>query len=74
MRIFAESDLIVLTVPTTDRQYPFLINSKIKEYWDDVWQQTNGSQIDLLDGNPRDSIPRVRATSPESRIRFGRHH
>ena len=74
MRIFAESDLIVLTVPTTDRQYPFPINSKIKEYWDDVWQQTNGSQIDLLDGNPRDSIPRVRATSPESRIRFGRHH
>jgi len=30
MRIFAESDLIVLTVPTTDRQYPFPINSKIK--------------------------------------------
>jgi hypothetical protein len=41
MRIFAESDVIVLTDPTTDRQYPFPINSKIKEYWDDAWQQTN---------------------------------
>jgi hypothetical protein len=30
MRIFAESDVIVLTDPTTDRQYPFPINSKIK--------------------------------------------
>ena len=41
MRLFAESDVIVLTDPTTDRQYPYPINSKIKEYWDDVWQQTN---------------------------------
>jgi hypothetical protein len=32
-----------------------------------------GSQIDLPDGNLRDSIPRVRATSPEGRIGFGRH-
>jgi len=41
MRLFAESDVIVLTDPTTDRQYPFPINSKIKEYWSDIWQQTN---------------------------------
>jgi hypothetical protein len=41
MRIFAESDVIVLTDPTTDRQYPFPINSNIKEYWDDACQQTN---------------------------------
>ena len=41
MRLFAESDVIVLTDPSTDRKYPFPINTKIKEYWDDVWQQTN---------------------------------
>jgi hypothetical protein len=41
MRLFAESDVIVLTDPTTDRQPPYPINSKINEYWDDVWQQTN---------------------------------
>jgi hypothetical protein len=41
MRLFAESDVIVLTDPTTDRQYPYPINSKIKEYWDDLWRQTN---------------------------------
>ncbi len=33
MRIFAERDVTVLTDPTIDRQYPFPINSKIKEYW-----------------------------------------
>jgi hypothetical protein len=41
MRLFVKSDLIVLTDPTTDRKYPFPINSKIKEYWDDIWEQTN---------------------------------
>jgi hypothetical protein len=41
MRLFAESDVIVLTDPTADRQYPFPINSKIKEYWNEIWQQTN---------------------------------
>jgi hypothetical protein len=41
MRLFAKSDVIVLTDPTTDRKYPFPINGKIKEYWDDIWKQTN---------------------------------
>jgi hypothetical protein len=43
MRIFPESDVTVLTDPTMDRQYPFPINGKIEEYWDDVWQQTNAN-------------------------------
>jgi len=41
MRIFAESGVIVLTDPTTDRQYPFPINSKIKEYWDEYGNRQN---------------------------------
>jgi hypothetical protein len=32
MRLFAESDVTMLTDPTIDRQYPFPINSKLKEY------------------------------------------
>jgi hypothetical protein len=35
------SDVIVLTDPNTDRKYPFPIDSKINEYWNDIWEQTN---------------------------------
>jgi hypothetical protein len=41
LRLFARSDVIVLTDSVTDRSYPFPINTKISEYWDEIWQQTN---------------------------------
>jgi hypothetical protein len=61
MQFLAESDVTVLTDPTIDRQYPCPINSKIKEYWDDVWQQINRDRKLIYPTEiPRNSIPRVR--------------
>ena len=40
LRLLTESDVIVLTDPVTDRSHPYPINSKIKEYWDELWQWT----------------------------------
>jgi hypothetical protein len=41
LRLFAQSDVIALTDAVTDRSYPFPINTKIRQYWDEIWQQTN---------------------------------
>jgi hypothetical protein len=41
MRIFAESDVTVLTDPHHRPAIPFPINSKTEEYRDDVWQHIN---------------------------------
>lgn len=41
LRLLAESDVIVLTDAVTDRGHPYPMNSKIKEYWDDLWRWTN---------------------------------
>lgn len=41
LRLLAESDVIVLTDAVTDRAHPYPMNTKIKEYWDDLWQWTN---------------------------------
>ncbi|MEH2483529.1 hypothetical protein V1282_006886 [Nitrobacteraceae bacterium AZCC 2146] len=41
MRLLAASDVIVLTDPVTDRSHPYPINTKIKEYWAELWQWTN---------------------------------
>jgi hypothetical protein len=40
MGLFADSDIIVLTDPVTDRLVPYPMNSKIKEYWDELSQWT----------------------------------
>jgi hypothetical protein len=41
LRLLAQSDVIVLTDAVPDRSYPFPINNKIREYWDEIWRQTN---------------------------------
>jgi len=48
MRLFAESDIIVLTDAVTDRSSPYPMNTKIKEYWGDIWHWTNENRIPLF--------------------------
>src|SRR6202171_4995121 len=48
LRLFADSDVIVLTDAVTDRSYPYPMNTKIKEYWDDLWEWTNHNRILLF--------------------------
>lgn len=45
LRLIADSDIIVLTDPVTDRAVPYPMNTKIKEYWDELWQWTNQNRI-----------------------------
>jgi len=45
LRLFAESDIIVLTDPVTDRSVPYPMNSKIPEYWDEVWRWTVQNRV-----------------------------
>jgi hypothetical protein len=37
MRLIAASDVIVLTDPDIDRTQPYPINTRIKEYWGELW-------------------------------------
>jgi hypothetical protein len=48
LRLLAESDVIVLTDAVTDRSHPYPINTKIKEYWDELWQWTNQNRVLLF--------------------------
>jgi hypothetical protein len=48
LRLFADSDVIVLTDAVTDRSYPYPMNTKIKEYWDDLWEWTNHNRVLLF--------------------------
>jgi hypothetical protein len=45
LRLFADSDVIVLTDPVTDRAYPYPMNTKIREYWDELWQWTKQNRV-----------------------------
>jgi hypothetical protein len=48
LRLFADSDVIVLTDTVTDRSHPYPMNTKIKEYWDELWQWTNQNRVLLF--------------------------
>jgi len=48
LRLFADSDVIVLTDAVTDRSYPYPMNTKIKEYWDELWEWTNQNRALLF--------------------------
>jgi hypothetical protein len=48
LRLFADSDVIVLTDAVTDRSHPYPMNTKIKEYWDELWQWTNENRVLLF--------------------------
>jgi hypothetical protein len=48
LRLFADSDVIVLTDAVTDRSYPYPMNTKIKEYWDELWEWTNQNRVLLF--------------------------
>lgn len=41
LRLYANSDIIVMTDPNKDRAQPYPINTKIREYWPELWQWTN---------------------------------
>jgi hypothetical protein len=56
LRLFADSDVIVLTDAVTDRSYPYPMNTKIKEYWDELWQWTNHNRA-LLFSTEINGIP-----------------
>ncbi len=69
LRLFAESDVIVLTDPATGRSQPYPINTKIKEYWDELWQWTNENRV-LLFSTEIHGIPyRVFVRSPPNKER-----
>jgi hypothetical protein len=73
LRLLAESDVIVLTDPVTDRSHPYPMNTKIKEYWGELWQWTNENRV-LLFSTEIFGIPyRVFARSPSDKEhRLGR--
>jgi hypothetical protein len=48
LRLLAESDVIVLTDAVTDRSHPYPMNTKIKEYWDELWQWANQNRVLLF--------------------------
>jgi len=48
LRLFADSNVIVLTDAVTDRSYPYPMNTKIKEYWDELWEWTNQNRVLLF--------------------------
>ena len=48
LRLFADSDVIVLTDAITDRSQPYPMNTKIKEYWDELWEWTNQNRVLLF--------------------------
>ena len=48
LRLFADSDIIVLTDPVIDRSPSYPINSKIKEYWDELAQWTAQNRVLLF--------------------------
>jgi len=67
LRLFADSDVIVLTDAVTDRSHPYPMNTKIKEYWDELWQWTNENRV-LLFSTEIHGIPyRVFVRSPPNR-------
>jgi hypothetical protein len=73
LRLFADSDVIVLTDAVTDRSYPYPMNTKIKEYWDELWQWTNQNRA-LLFSTEIYGIPyRVFVRPlPRGRLQLGR--
>jgi hypothetical protein len=48
LRLFADSDIIVLTDAVTDRAVPYPMNTKIKEYWDELAQWTAANRVPLF--------------------------
>ncbi|MBI5132494.1 MAG: hypothetical protein HZA66_23895 [Rhodopseudomonas palustris] len=45
LELFADSDIIVLTDPVTERSVPYPMNAKIKEYWDDLAKWTAANRV-----------------------------
>ena len=41
LQLVHDSDVVVLTDPDLDRAAPYPINTKVKEYWAELWQATN---------------------------------
>jgi hypothetical protein len=41
LRLFSDSDIIVLTDPIAGRSHPYPMNAKIREYWNELWTWTN---------------------------------
>jgi hypothetical protein len=67
LRLFADSDVIVLTDAVTDRSHPYPMNTKIKEYWDELWRWTNKNRV-LLFSTEIHGIPyRVFVRSPPNK-------
>jgi hypothetical protein len=48
LRLFADSDIIVLTDPVIGRSAPYPINDKIKEYWNELAQWTAQNRVLLF--------------------------
>lgn len=73
LRLLADSDVIVLTDPVTDRSHPYPMNTKIKEYWDELWQWTNRNRAPLFSTEILGIPYRVFVRSPPTKEHpFGR--
>src|SRR3984893_8766557 len=48
LRLFSDSDIIVLTDPVKGRLAPYPMNTKITEYWQELWQWTNQNRVLLF--------------------------
>jgi hypothetical protein len=51
MQLISDSDIVILTDPTIAREHPYPMNTKIKEYWDDIRQWTNDNLALVLSEN-----------------------
>jgi hypothetical protein len=51
MQLISESDIVILTDPIIARDHPYPMNTKIKEYWDDIRQWANDNMVLVLSEN-----------------------
>ncbi|WLA68021.1 hypothetical protein [Bradyrhizobium diazoefficiens] len=56
LRLYANSDVIVMTDPNKDRAHPYPINTKIREYWPELWQWANQNRR-LIFSTTIDGVP-----------------
>jgi hypothetical protein len=56
LKLVEESDIVILSDPKLDRAHPYPMNTKIQEYWDELWEWTNNNRMlllsDKIDGLP----------------------
>ncbi len=48
LELVMDSDIVILTDASSDRTHPYPINTKIKEYWNELWRWANDNLVLVL--------------------------